>query len=132
MALGAFWASKAKPVVRNHNVTARYELTVKTTDLEVLRLAGALSPGDSENSQKAPSPSPCTGAMCSGLPASAPAPLSTGPAADDSEWALGAVRVAPTCPGTFDRPRENGTLRSIDRSRSIFHPPRTHVVPTSF
>jgi hypothetical protein len=132
VALGAFWASEAHAGCSNHSVTTRYELTAKAADLELLRLAGAVPSGPAEDFQKAPIPSPCTGAMCSGHPASAPAPISSGPPADDGEWALGALRVSPACPGALYWARDNATLRSINRTRSIFHPPRAHVVTTSF
>lgn len=132
LALWTIWASDAQAGCLNHNVTSRDDLAQKWTHLELLDLAGALPAGSAGNPQKAPAPSPCNGAMCSGNPASASAPISTGLAADDGEWALGADSGTLAYPGALDWPRTNANLRSIDRTRSIFHPPRIQAGSTSF
>ena len=66
---------------------------------------------------------PCTGAMCSGQPASpvsstAPAPVRV------AAWAILVPATPPAAPRSSSLPRDERDVRAIEPARSVFHPPR--------
>ena len=132
LALGMIWSTDARAGCSNHNVTSRYQMVGKSARLEILSLAGSVTSPWDGTPRNAPAQSPCSGALCSGNPASAPAPITTSLPLGDGEWALAASTMSLARPGSRVRAQAHVNPRSIARARSIFHPPRFQVAVLSF
>lgn len=76
-------------------------------------------------------PRPCTGAFCSGMPAT---PFSTLPQAAPigaDHWAITIAPVRPTEPGAIVRVEREADLRAVDIADPVFHPPRPQAPAVS-
>jgi hypothetical protein len=73
-------------------------------------------------------PRPCTGEMCSGRPSM---PLSPAPseAPRIGSWAILAVTILIVAPERVESQLDDGSVRPVQSSCSIFHPPRPTPSP---
>jgi hypothetical protein len=108
-----------------HYVKYRSQPGDSTATPERLDLAGVLPPSQEEAPRERPAP--CSGALCSGNPAT---PFSSIPPVTPpgfGQWAIPAFAVALADPGAFPYPPVEANLRPVDHSCSVFHPPRARA-----
>jgi hypothetical protein len=67
---------------------------------------------------------PCSGALCSGNPAPLPSTLPSVLPTGAGQWASPAFLISLATPGSLACPSADADLHPVDRSCSIFHPPR--------
>ncbi len=126
--LMAFLASWVLTPTEVHAGCSAHYLTSRSSLSTAPRLDSLLtgdfrsqSPGDMPQ----PRPVPCTGAFCSGNPAT---PLSTTPSlppGSAGDWALSLRLAAPGETGCHQRLPAGDDFRPVDQPSSIFHPPRS-------
>lgn len=89
--------------------------------MEMLAADGGLA--DPRGTTPVDRPRPCTGAFCSGLPAT---PFSAAPDSSPGldQWAIAISLVLPTDAGTMIRIPAEPALRAVSQAAPIFHPPR--------
>ncbi|WP_165221393.1 hypothetical protein [Aquisphaera insulae] len=90
-------------------------------DLSWLRLAdGSSWPAP----QQDPAPAPCTGAFCSGLPATPASAMPVMPAPSGQGWAVLALLATPEDGRSVLHRASDDLARPRRQALSIFHPPR--------
>jgi hypothetical protein len=121
--LGAVLPAEARAGCSDHYVSSRSRSDAELAHLELLGRSGAIpSPWDGSPHQR---PTPCSGALCSGNPAPPPSTAPSVLPMGAGQWAIPASPVAVAAPGSLACPPADAGLRPVDRSCSIFHPPRS-------
>lgn len=118
LAVGVVAPPAARAGCAARYVTSRSTATGETAHVELLSLA--TPPGEPAR----PRPTPCSGAFCSGSPAT---PLPATPSIvslDDGRWVIPPFPVFLVGPGVFSRSPVDLNPRPVNRTFSIFHPPR--------
>jgi hypothetical protein len=106
-----------------HDLILRSQAGGGISYLDLLSSAGALStPTDQAPRQR---PAPCSGAFCSGNPASPVSPLPSVSSIGVRHWAIVALHVGQLEAGTLQGLFVDADLRPIDVSCTVFHPPRS-------
>lgn len=127
LGFGCASASTARAGCLAHYLTVGNASDDVTARLELLGLAGAL-PVDPE--LPAPGrPAPCTGAFCSGDPATPASPTTSVPPPGSGEWAALPEPVPLSGPGSNVFPPVHDGLLPIGDPAPIFHPPRSPFPP---
>lgn len=111
-----------------HYVTDRSGLIVESAGLELLSEAGAIPSKTVEVPPKPPAP--CQGAFCSENPVERPVSTQPLPIRFADNWAVSVVRLSFDSPVSRFSWNPDSTHSLIDRSSTIFHPPRG-ASPTS-
>ena len=129
LALGIVLPSAARASCLNSHVTSSSRITAASAHLELLGLTGALNKTQEEIPSR--QPVPCSGAMCSGNPATPVSTIPTVPPAGGDQWAVSSCSPTLIGPGPFACPTFDATIRPVDCLCLIFHPPRFQsVFPT--
>ena len=122
LTLGTVLPSTARAGCSDHYVTSRSRSNGELAHLELLGRSGAIpSPWDESSHER---PTPCSGALCSGNPAPPPSTVPSVLPTGAGQWAIPAFPIALAAPGSLACPPTDADLRPVDRSCSIFHPPR--------
>ncbi len=130
LALGVAMPSVARAGCSNPHVTSGSQATAGSARLELLDLAGALNMPQKQTPSR--QPVPCSGAMCSGNPATPSSTIPSIPRASGEQWADSLVYPALIGSGPFAYPDFDHTIRPVDRLCLIFHPPRYQSVFPAF
>jgi hypothetical protein len=121
LVLGAVLPSAAHAACSGPHVIKSSQSPNRSAHLELLDFAGALPDRQKELPSR---PVPCSGAMCSGNPAS---PLSTIPSITPDaheNWAVSSPSLSPISPRSFVYAAVHANTGPVDRASFIFHPPR--------
>lgn len=108
----------------NHYVKFKTWSNADLADLEPLGFLDGRERGPLQDEPPSDAPKPCTGALCSGNPAT---PGSTVPLVSPSvfgQWAMPALETRPAPPWASALSLEDAASRPVGRALSIFHPPR--------
>ncbi|WP_148592075.1 hypothetical protein [Aquisphaera giovannonii] len=97
--------------------------------LDRLSTADAAPPAHGERSPSRPSP--CSGAFCSGSPATPPTTLPSVMTEGESYRAITACTSVLPDPGSILRRADDARLAPIHEPDSIFHPPRRPGLPST-
>jgi hypothetical protein len=119
---GSAEASCSQYVQTNSDLPA-YELSLVQFDIAGSR-NGATEASTPSGPQRR---RPCSGALCSGQPASAspPAPINVPRA---NQWAIFATPTPAAVSDPVFSPGDENELRPSHRSTSVYHPPRLSIV----
>jgi hypothetical protein len=107
----------------SHYVVSRSDGAVMSAGLDLLVQNGLLPAHAQSPKKRSERPFPCSGALCSGAPATPSVPIvvmtPTG-----SQWACLDSPIPITDPGSSAAPGRDPLLLLVDAPLSIFHPPR--------
>ena len=119
--LGIVSPSVARASCTAHYITSRSQGDGQVVFATMFSHETAGSTSENETPQKPTTP--CTGAFCSGNPAtpfsSLPHVLPNGP----GQWAVLVFLTSIPAPGSFAHTQADANLHPVDHARSIFHPP---------
>src|SRR4051812_16910404 len=122
LAAGIVTPAAARAGCLNPHVVPRSQHNAGSIHLELLGIAGALPTPQGETPR--PGPAPCSGAMCSGNPATPLSTIPSVPPPDGEQWAFSPPLLPPIVTGPLASLPVDATLRPVERPCSIFHPPR--------
>src|SRR5262245_7772203 len=117
---------EARAGCTNHSVTSQTQPMGLSAYLERLLTSGAIPAPGSQSPQNPPAP--CSGALCSGLPAAPDSSLPLLAPVGGDTWAMATVPFTQPSPGSFDGLSVDSSPRPADHSSEILHPPR-HLTP---
>lgn len=126
LASGFCAPSAARAGCAGHYVKSRIAAVVASGRPELLDLTGALPTPQGETPRERPTP--CSGAFCSGNPATPFPPPPSVPPPVSGQWAHTASLVPLADPGSSAYPAVEARFRPVGRLCSIFHPPRNPFV----
>lgn len=123
LTLGMVLPPTTRASCSDHYVSSRSRSNGELAQFEVLGRSGAIpAPWDESSHER---PTPCSGALCSGNAAPPPSTLPSILAPGAGQWAIPAFPISlAAAPDALACLQDGADLRPVDRSCSIFHPPR--------
>ena len=121
LTLGVALPSAARAGCTGHFVTWRSQPVGAPADLAFLDIGGTVPTPDDAPPER---PTPCSGALCSGNPATPLSATPTVPPPGLGQWALTVTPVSLSGPESVACAPEDADLRPAIGLCSVFHPPR--------
>lgn len=131
LTLGTVMPSTAQAGCLTHYITYRSQVNGELPPIDLLGLSGTLPASEVETPPATPAPAPCTGALCSGNPAT---PFSTPPLAVPpwvGQWAIPGFSIDLANLEPLRLRSTDVIPRPVKQADLIFHPPRP-LAPCQF